>query len=208
MWLVLTEQQERIKGLEERQIALTEWVHSADTRVTDVEREATGSQQSISVLLERTDDIPAVRNDVATERERVNVLVDRVDGMAPIARDVVVLRGRVNAIDTRIDDVAQWQDAVEVSLNSVQPRDTANYEWRIDAIERRTADFVRWQNEVAAWSESVAQWQSGVNEYLASGQPQGTANNDMIVLDLVRAVYGGDLIAAARLAQYALTLLN
>ena len=75
MWLVLTEQQARIKGLEERQIALTEWVHSTDTRVTDVERVAAGAQQSISVLLERTDGIPAVRNDVATERERVDVLV-------------------------------------------------------------------------------------------------------------------------------------
>ena len=179
MWLVLTEQQERIKGLEERQIALTEWVHSADTGVTDVERVAAGAQQSISVLLERTDGISAIGNDVATERERVDVLVGRVNGMVPIEGDVAALRRRVTAIDTRIDDVAQWQDAVDVSLNSVQLRDTANYEWRIDAIERWTDDVVRWQNEVAAWSDGVAQWQNGVNAYLASGQPQGTANYDM-----------------------------
>ena len=208
MWLVLTEQQERIKGLEERQIALTEWVHSADTRVVDLEMAATGAQQSMAVLLERTDGISAIGNDVATERERVDVLVGRVNGMVPIEGDVAALRRRVTAIGTRIDDVAQWQDAVDVSLNSVRPRNTANYEWRIDALERWADDVVRWQNEVTAWSDGVVRWQSGVDAYLASGQPQGTANYDMILLDLIRAYVSRDPAAIARLAQYALTLVN
>ena len=233
MWLVLTEQQARIKGLEERQIALTEWVHSADTRVTDVERVAAGAQQSISVLLERTDGIAAIGSNIATERERVDVLVGRVNGMVPIEGDVAALRRRVNAIDGRIDDVAQWQDAVEVSLNSVrsrdtansalsdgvaqwqngvspyvasgQPQGTANYESRLNAIERWTDDVVRWQNQVTAWSDGVAQWQNGVDAYIASGQPQGTADYARILLDFIRA-YNGDPIAMARLPQHLLTL--
>ena len=205
MWLVLTEQQARIKGLEERQIALTEWVHSTDTRVTDVERVAAGAQQSISVLLERTDGISAIGNDVATERERVDILVGRVNGMVPIEGDVAALRRRVNAIDGRIDDVAQWQDAVDVSLNSVRPRDTANYEWRIDALERWADDVVRWQNEVAAWSDDVAQWRNGVDASLNSGQQQCAANDATFILDLIRA-NSGDPTAIARLAQCAVTL--
>ena len=204
LYAVISEQQERIAGLEERAVALDGWANSVEERLVSQRADADSNQRRIAGLEERqvaindwANSIEALLHRGSTEdRRRIGAVESQI---ASLQRSSTQDRRRVSAVESRI-----------ASLQRASTEDRR----RISAVESRTStrapqpsqqavspELVEALDAFQVWSEGVADWQNNYARWRRSVESRLQCTVSATVVKDIIAVVGGDITKVPRLVQ-------
>lgn len=175
-WSVISEQQERIAGLEERQVAINDWANSiegwaevVDEYFVSQSADTDSNQRRIAGLEERQVAINDWANYIdeqlqsgSTEnRRRISAVESRI---ASLQRTSTEDRRRVSAVESRIASLQRASTEDRRRISAVESRTTVRAPQTVPAGV--SPELVEVLTVVAEWMDGVDQWRRSVDSQL------------------------------------------
>lgn len=186
-WVVISEQQEYIAGLEERQVALSDRADIADEYLRTKSTDTDSNQRRIAGLEERqvaindwANYIDAQLQSGSTEdRRRISAVESRI---ASLQRTSTEDRRRVSAVESRIASLQRASTEDRRRISAVESRTTVRAPQ--SSQQAVSPELVEVLTVFAEWTEGVDQWRRSVDSQLRC------AVTVTVLKDIFRATQG------------------
>lgn len=204
-WSVISEQQERIAGLEERQVAINDWANSiegwaevVDEYFVSQSADTDSNQRRIAGLEERQVAINDWANYIdeqlqsgsTEDRRRISAVESRI---ASLQRTSTEDRRRVSAVESRIASLQRASTEDRRRLSAVESRTTVRAPQPSQPAV--SPELVEILTVFAEWTEGIDQWRRSVDYQLRC------AVSATVIKDII-AVLTGDFTKVQRLTQH------